>query len=119
MWPCLDADEQASPHVLHLHYILAMKDTTIPAVRVEAALRKQLEAALQEGESLSAFVESSVREMVRRRLDQTEFVARGMASLDTAKRSGRTVSAATVVGKLQRRLDKARAATGRKVAVTR
>lgn len=96
-----------------------MKNSTIPAVRVESALRKQLEAALQDGESLSAFVETSVREMVRRRLDQAEFVARGLASLEAAKRSGRTVAAAAVVGKLQRRLDKARAAMGRQVATTR
>lgn len=96
-----------------------MKTSTIPAVRVEAALREQLEATLQDGETLSAFVESSVREMVRRRQDQAEFVARGLASLDAAKRSGRTIAAAAVVAKLQRRLDKARAAAVRQAAATR
>ena len=96
-----------------------MKNSTIPAVRVEAALRKQLELTLQDGETLSAFVEASVREMIRRRQDQAEFVARGLASLEAAKRAGRTITAAALVGKLQRRLGKARAAAGRQIAATR
>lgn len=85
-----------------------MKTATLPAVRIEPELREQLEQLLQEGESLSTFVETSVRDSLRRRQDQAEFVARGMASIDTAKRTGRHVSAAQVVAKLQARLDKAR-----------
>ena len=52
-----------------------MKTSTIPSVRVEPELREQLERVLQEGETLSSFVESSVRETVRRRVEQAEFVA--------------------------------------------
>jgi predicted transcriptional regulator len=85
-----------------------MKSSTIPSVRVEAELRVQLEQVLHDGETLSAFVEASVRDTVRRRLDQAEFVARGIASLEAAKRDGRYVDAKTVVAKLQARLDKAR-----------
>ena len=85
-----------------------MKSSTIPAVRVEPELREQLEQVLQEGETLSSFVETSVRETVRRRIEQAEFVARGIASLDAAKRTGQLVDADVVVAKLQARLDKAR-----------
>lgn len=101
-----------SPAVVHLQYDDPMKTSTIPAVRVEQALREQLEQVLDEGESLSAFVETSVRESVRRRIEQAEFVARGLASLATARaaKDGRGyVPAEKVVAKLQARLDAARA----------
>lgn len=58
-----------------------MKTATIPAVRVEPLLREQLESVLAEGESLSAFVETAIREGVHKRRTQAEFIARGMASL--------------------------------------
>lgn len=96
-----------------------MKTSTIPAVRVETEFREQLERVLHEGETLSSFVETSVRETVRRRVEHAEFVARGIASLDAAKRTGRFVNADVVVAKLQTRLDKARAKTRRPTAVKR
>ena len=96
-----------------------MKTSSIPSIRVEPKLRDQLEQVLEDGESLSAFVEASVRETVRRRLDQAEFVARGLASIEAAKRSGRYVGATAVVTKLQARLDKARTQARRKTAVGR
>jgi len=71
-------------------------------------LREQLERVLREGETLSSFVENSVRETVRRRVEQAEFVTRGIASLEDARRAGRYVGAGAVVTKLQARLDKAR-----------
>lgn len=85
-----------------------MKTSTIPSVRVEPELREQLEQVLQEGETLSSFVETSVRETVRRRLEQAQFVARGIASIEAAKQTGSYVDAGTVVAKLRDRLDKAR-----------
>jgi predicted transcriptional regulator len=91
-----------------MQYTRFMKTATIPAVRIEPDLREQLEQVLQDGESLSAFVEASVRDAVRHRLDHAEFVARGMASINAAKHTGRHVSAAQVVSKLQARLAKAR-----------
>ena len=86
-----------------------MKSSTIPAVRVAPELREQLESVLQSGESLSQFVEASVREGVNRRLAQAEFVARGLASLESAKRTGQFVSADEVIGKLEKKLADARA----------
>lgn len=86
-----------------------MKSSTIPAVRVPPELREQLERVLQSGESLSQFVEACVREGVKRRLAQAEFIARGLASLEAAKRDGQFVSADEVIGGLAKKLADARA----------
>jgi predicted transcriptional regulator len=102
-----------------MRYTATMKTSAIPSVRVEPELREQLEQVLQTGETLSSFVETSVRETVRRRLEQAEFVRRGLASLEAARRSGKYVEAKTVVAKLQARLDKARSKARRQVATKR
>ena len=41
-----------------------MKTTTIPSIRVEPDFRAEVEAVLAEGETLSQFVEASVRASV-------------------------------------------------------
>ncbi len=92
-----------------------MKSAAIPSIRVEPDLREQLEQVLRQGESLSAFVEASVRETVKRRVDQAAFIQRGMAALESARRSGKTVSADAVIHKLEVRLTAARAGKQRKV----
>jgi hypothetical protein len=58
---------------------------------------------------VSQFVEASVRATVLRRRNQAEFIARGLRSLDDARRTGDYVEADVVVQKLQRKLDAARA----------
>ncbi len=85
-----------------------MKTAAIPAVRVPPELRQAAEDLLQDGETLSGFVEESVRRNVEYRQAQKAFVERGLASAAKARESGRYISAATVLGKLQRRLDTAR-----------
>ncbi len=85
-----------------------MKTATIPSVRVEPELRAEVESLLSEGETLSEFVEASVRATVLRRRNQAEFIARGLRSLDDARRTGDYVDADAVVQKLQRRLDAVR-----------
>ncbi len=86
-----------------------MKTATIPSVRVEPELRAEVESLLGEGETVSEFVEASVRAEVLRKRNQAEFVARGMRSLDDARRTGDYVDADAVVEALQRKLDTARA----------
>ena len=85
-----------------------MKTATIPSVRVEPELRAQLEALLVEGETVSEFVEASVRATVLRRRNQAEFIARGLRSLEDARRSDNYVDAEVVLQTLQRKLDAAR-----------
>jgi predicted transcriptional regulator len=87
---------------------LAMKTAAIPAVRVSPELREAAEAVLESGETLSGFVEDAVRRNVEFRYAQKAFIERGLASRDAAMKSGKYVAAATVLGKLGRRLDKAR-----------
>lgn len=88
-----------------------MKSAAIPAVRVPPELRQAAEDVLQAGETLSGFVAEAVRRNVEFRQTQKAFVERGLASAATTRESGKYVSAAAVLGKLQRRLDKARATT--------
>jgi len=91
-----------------------MKTAAIPAVRVSPELRQAAEAVLETGETLSGFVEDAVRRNVEFRYAQKAFIARGLAAGAAARKSGKYIQAATVLGKLARRLDKAR--KGRSVA---
>lgn len=84
---------------------ITMKTATFPSIRVEPELRDAAENVLQEGESLSSFVEQSIREGIERRRLQSEFIARGIASRDEARRTGEYVSSSEVLERLGRRLD--------------
>ena len=64
-----------------------MKTATFPPLRVDSELRKSAESVLERGESLSSFVEQSIRSSVRSRRTQAEFIARGLASRDEARRT--------------------------------
>lgn len=86
-----------------------MKTATFPSVRVEPELREAAERVLEEGESLSGFVEQAIRENILRRQHHSEFVARGLASRDDAKRSGNYISAEEMLSRLSKRLDAAKA----------
>ena len=85
-----------------------MKSATFPSLRVDPGLREAAESVLHEGESLSSFVEQSVREQIEKRRLQDEFVARGLASRDSARRSGAYVSSSSVLKRLESRLGKAK-----------
>lgn len=65
-----------------------MKSATLPPLRVTPELRAAAESVLQEGESLSSFVETSVRKQIEFRRVQKEFIARGLAARDEGMRTG-------------------------------
>lgn len=65
-----------------------MKTATLPSLRVDPELRQAAEAVLREGESLSSFMQQSLRDEVNRRRMQAEFIARGLAAREDAKRTG-------------------------------
>ena len=94
-----------------------MKTAIIPSIRVRPELRAEVEAVLNDDESLSQFVESSVIESVRRRRNQAEFLARGIASLESAKLADIYVDPDVVLKRLERKLTVAKA--GRSKAATR
>jgi len=89
-----------------------MKSAVIPQVRVEPELRAQLEAVLRPGESLSGFVEASVRSAVEFRSVQTRFHERGQAAWEHYQRTGASVPADEVLSRLQAKLDDRRKQLG-------
>jgi hypothetical protein len=78
-----------------------MKTAVIPQVRVEPELRADLDAALLPGETLSEFVEASVRRAVEHRRVQADFAARCAESLATYERTGESLSADQVLANLE------------------
>lgn len=81
-----------------------MKTATFPSLRVTPELRQAAEQILQEGETLSSFVEQSIRESIGRRQIQQEFIARGLRSRDNARQTGKYASANAVIGRLEQML---------------
>jgi len=88
-----------------------MKNASIPSLRVAPELRQAVESVLQEGETLSSFMEQSLRLNIERRRMRTEFLARGLASREEARRTGEYIPAEDVLQELDDMLAQA-AATG-------
>jgi hypothetical protein len=82
-----------------------MKTATFPSLRVEPELREAAESVLRDGETLTSMIETSVRETIRRRRVQEEFIARGLRSREETKQTGIHHSAESVHAELQQRLD--------------
>ncbi|MDO8769597.1 MAG: YlcI/YnfO family protein [Burkholderiaceae bacterium] len=87
-----------------------MKTATLPPIRVAPDFRIELEGVLEQGESLSQFVESAVRTTVAKRKNQAEFIRRGMAAIEATKRAGGGIPAEAVIAKLEAKLAAARQA---------
>lgn len=81
-----------------------MKSTQLPPVRVTPAVRAQIEAVLQEGETLSQFVEQATRDAARRRKSQQDFVERGRASLACARERGEYYAANQELSAMEERM---------------
>jgi predicted transcriptional regulator len=79
----------------------AMKTASLPSLRVDPELRQAAENVLNDGESLSSLMESSLRSSVIRRQLQRDFVARGLASRDEARRTGEYYAADEVHAELE------------------
>lgn len=91
---------------------MAMKTATIPSLRVDPELRCAVESVLQEGETLSSFVEQSLRANIARRRTQQAFLARGFASREEARRTGKYFPAEDVLRELDGMLTRAEASQG-------
>jgi hypothetical protein len=88
-------------HVVRTHYNERMKTAVIPQVRVEPELRADLDSVLLPGETLTDFVEASVRRAVEFRRVQTDLAARCEASLAQYERTGISVPSDVVLSKLE------------------
>ena len=84
-----------------------MKTATIPALRVEPKLREAAQNVLTSGETLSSFVEESLRNNIERRLHNQAFIARGLAARDEAKAIQEYYSAESVLAEMGDMLKKA------------
>lgn len=87
---------------------LSMKTTSIPSLRVSPELRKQAEDVLEQGETLSGFVLDALTRSIDYRKSRQAFIARGVSSAARAKETGKFVPADKVIGKLARKLVKAK-----------
>ncbi|MEO6022520.1 MAG: YlcI/YnfO family protein [Burkholderiales bacterium] len=87
-----------------------MKTPSIPSLRVSPELRKEAEAVLEQDETLSSFVLDALNRSIEYRKARQAFIARGLASAAQAKKTGTYISAAIVIEKLERKLDKVKAA---------
>jgi len=90
-----------------------MKSATIPSLRVSPELRATVESLLETGETLSGFVEQSIRESIERRRLRKSFIARGLASRDDARQTGEYFSAEDIRDELDALLHKAEADAAR------
>ena len=93
-------------------YIENMKTATLPSIRVEPEFRSTVESLLRDTETLTQFVENSVRETVARRRNQAEFLSRGIQSLEAARNNDDYVDADIVLDKLRQRLARAKTRAG-------
>lgn len=96
----------------HTQYTLTVKTATLPPVRVDHDLRLAAEQVLNEGESLSAFIETTVRRAVEFRQVQTEFVARGQKAIEAHRRTGLSHSVDDVADRLTVQLEARRKQLG-------
>lgn len=92
----------------------ATKISTVPLLRINDEVRAAAEASLMEGETLSAFMLEAIQFNIQRRSLRQEFVARGLAARDEARRPGKYVSADEMLERLDRTLAGSRKATARK-----
>lgn len=90
-----------------------MKTAVIPQICVEPELRVELESVLRPGESLTDFVEATVRNAIAFRRFQTAFHERAEAASQEYHRTGVLVPMEALLEKLQPKLDAKRNKLGR------
>lgn len=89
-----------------------MKTASIPSLRVNPELRQAAESVLQNGETLSSFVEQSLRANIECRRVQQEFIARGLAARDEARQTGEYFADDEVLREMDNLLSHAEAKAG-------
>ena len=90
-----------------------MKSAVIPQIRVEPELRTELESVLRQGETLTEFVEATVRNAIAFRRIQIAFHTRAQAASEAYHQTGASVPVEFVLERLQSKLDARRKKLGR------
>lgn len=91
-----------------MRYTADMKTATLPAIRVEPELRKKIESMLDQGETLSSFIESTLRSAVEFRAVQNDFHARGKRSQEHFDATGISYSTEEVIERLRAKTQRRR-----------
>lgn len=86
-----------------------MKTASLPSLRVDPQLRAAAESVLKEGESLSSLMEDSLRRQIDYRKTQAEFIARGLAGLAEAERTGVFYTTDDIEELMRKKLEEAKA----------
>lgn len=95
--------------VMQMNYMgMVMKTATIPALRVEPKLREAALEVLSEGETLSNFLEESLRANIERRKHNQAFIERGLIAREQAITTQTYYSASSVVEELKEMLAQAK-----------
>ena len=92
-----------------------MKTATLPAVRVAPAVRALIESVLKDGESLSTFIEETVKKHAQWRREDEAFyaeAARRSALLKAGKM--KTITAEESIRRLRAQIEKKKAAQMKK-----
>jgi len=111
--PGVGIPERLIAAVTQTQYDALMKSAVIPQIRVEPELRAELESVLNQGETLTDFVETTVRNAIAFRRVQTAFHARARAASEAYHQSGVSVPVEAVLERLQSKLDAKRKKLGR------
>ena len=85
-----------------------MSSAPLRSVYIEPDLHDEVESVLDDGESLSDFVESCVRKSVQWRRTQDAFLARAREAVDRGVRDGCGISPEQLLKLMDDRLDEAR-----------
>jgi predicted transcriptional regulator len=90
-----------------------MKTASLPSLRVDPELRQDAESVLHQGETLSSFMEQALRASIQSRKSRQEFIARGLASRDEARKTGEYFAADEVLSEMDALLVKSDSRTRR------
>jgi hypothetical protein len=85
-----------------------MKTTTLPPLRVDPKLRKQIESVLEAGETLSEFMLGAIVARTEHRREEEAFLELGASRLTDLERTGVGYTPAEVFGEVRARIAKAK-----------
>lgn len=86
-----------------------MNETVKPAILDDEEFHAAAESVLRDGETVADLIDRSARAEVEYRRDQAAFIARGLAGLEEAERTGVWYDAEEVHAELRAKLEKKKA----------
>jgi hypothetical protein len=78
-----------------------MPNTNLPLLELSPELQRDVQAVLQPGEDLGAFVVAAVGARVAARRKRRDFIARAAAAGQRAQKTGRYIPAGEVVARIE------------------